>query len=270
MNTAVTTATQNKPTLKSMLDNESVKNRFTEVLGAKAPGFISSIISATSTNKMLQECEPSSIIGAAAIAATLDLPINSSLGFAHIVPYNSPDGKKAQFQMGWKGYVQLAMRTGQYKTINVTEVLSSQLKSVDNLTGEYVFDWTKNDGEVVGYAAYFKTVNGFEKTVYWSVAKIQAHGKKYSKSYANQYGQWQLNFPSMAMKTLVKHLLSTWGILSIDIQKAVSVDQGVAKNETGEVITFEDSTATVVNEENPQLSNSEPSTPASTLPEDKL
>lgn len=245
-----TVATQQQATgLKAMLGNENIKKRFEEVLGSKAPAFISSIISATSTNKMLQECDPNSIIGAAAIAATLDLQINPSLGFAHIVPYNTQDGKKAQFQMGWKGYVQLAIRTGQYKTMDVKEVYSSQIISTNKMTGIPDFDFSKEGGEIVGYMAYYELVTGFEKVVYWNVAKIQAHGKKYSKSYSNQYGQWQQNFDGMAKKTLVKHLLSTWGIMSVEMQKAVVMDQTVAKDTTGETYTYEDSTATDVTDQ---------------------
>lgn len=257
MTTAVST---NQPsTLKGMLGNEAIKKRFEEVLGAKAPGFISSIISATSLNKMLAECDPSSIVGAAAIAATLDLPINSSLGFAHIVPYNTQDGKKAQFQMGWKGYIQLAIRTGQYRTIDVKEIYSSQIISTNKKTGLPDFDFSKEGGEVVGYMAYYELMTGFEKVVYWNIAKIQSHGKKYSKSYENKFGQWQTNFDGMAKKTIVKHLLSTWGILSIDMQRAITTDQAVAKDATGDHITYEDSTATEV-EDTKEIETSEATT----------
>lgn len=241
--TAVATNGQ-QVTVKSILGKDDVKKRFEEVLGGKAAGFISSIISATSANKMLSECDPSSIVGAAAIAATLDLPINSSLGFAHIVPYNSSEGKKAQFQMGWKGYVQLAIRTGQYKEMDVKEVRSSQIVSINKMTGIPDFDFSKDEGEIVGYMAYYKLVTGFEKVVYWNVAKISAHGKKYSKSYDNKFGQWQTNFEGMAKKTIVKHLLSTWGILSIEMQKAIQTDQAVASDTSGEKITYEDAVHT--------------------------
>ncbi len=248
MNTPATTNGQ-QITVKSILGKDEVKKRFEEVLGGKAAGFISSIISATSANRMLAECEPQSIIGAAAIAATLDLPINSNLGFAHIVPYNSPEGKKAQFQMGWKGYVQLAIRTGLYKDIDVKPVCANHIVSTNKKTGLPEFDFSKEGGEIVGYMAYYELLTGFEKVVYWNIAKIHSHGKKYSKSYENKFSQWQTNFDGMARKTLIKHLLSTWGILSIEMQKAITSDQAVAKDETGEHITYDDSNATVIEDQ---------------------
>lgn len=236
----VTTSTSQKApaSVKSLLANESIKNRFTEILGQKAPGFISSILSIVNNSTHLSAAEPNSVIGAAAIAATLDLPINGNLGFAHIVPYKSNGTTTAQFQMGWKGYVQLALRTGQYLLLNVTEIYAGQLKSYNSVTGEYVWDFNSPalSKEVIGYAAYFKLTTGFEKTVYWNVGKISDHGKKYSASFKKGYGLWVDNFDAMARKTLVKHIISQWGIMSIEMRTAVQMDDAVVReNEQGDL-----------------------------------
>lgn len=230
-------AVKSPPSIKSLLAQEGIQNRFKEILGQKAPGFVSSILNVVNGNTAFKNVDGNSIILSAAVAATLDLPINPNLGFAYIIPYKD----KAQFQMGYKGYIQLAMRTGQYKNINAIEVRAGQLISFDSLREDFKFDFTKTGGEVIGYVAYFKLLNGFEKTVYWNVAQIIEHAKRYSKSYGKQSSPWTTNFPEMAMKTLIKHVLSKYGILSIDMQKAIAVDQGIIKNEEATVVDFPDS-----------------------------
>ena len=213
-------------TLKSMLGNDNVKARFQEILGKKAPGFISSILSVANSNTLLQKADPKTVMNAAVIAATLDLPINPSLGFAYIVPF----GGQAQFQLGYKGFVQLAMRSGQYKTINVREVYEGEIVSENKFTGEYEFG-EKTSNNVVGYMAYFKLVNGFEKFLYMSKDELEAHGKKYSQTYKRGSGLWATDFDSMAKKTCLKQLLSKYGILSIEMQRAQTFDQAVVKND---------------------------------------
>lgn len=237
----MTTTTTNLPestTLKSILDNPAVKSRFADVLKDKSAGFISSILSLAASNTNFSKCDPSSIVGAAAIAATLDLSINPSLGQAWIIPY----GNKAQFQIGYKGLVQLALRSRQYERMNVIEVKAGQLVKFNQLTEECEFDFTKDDGEVVGYAAFFRLTNGFEKVMYWNVARVLAHAKKHSKTYGS--GPWQTDFPGMAMKTLLKMILNKWGILSIEMQKAVEVDQAVIHDHAGETFAYEDAVHT--------------------------
>jgi recombination protein RecT len=213
-------------TLKSMLGNENVKARFHEILGKKAPGFISSILSVANSNTLLQKAEPKTVMNSAVIAATLDLPINPNLGFAYIVPF----GGQAQFQLGYKGFVQLSMRIGQYKTINVREVYEGEIVSENKFTGEYEFG-EKTSNNVVGYMSYFKLVNGFEKFLYMSKAELEAHGKKYSQTYKRGGGLWASDFDSMAKKTCLKQLLSKYGILSIEMQRAQTFDQAVVKND---------------------------------------
>lgn len=208
-------------TVKGMLARVDVKRRFEEILGRKAPAFISSIISAVQANAQLQQCDPRSIISAAAVAAALDLPITPGLGQAHIVPY----GGAAQFQIGWKGYVQLGQRSGQYQTMNAVAIRDGELVSLDKFNGAMCFDAAaKKSDRVTGYLFYFRLLNGFEKWTYMTVEQCQDHGKKYSKSYNNPKGKWQLDFPSMALKTVVKMGLSKWGPLSTEMQKAMIFD----------------------------------------------
>ena len=214
-------------TFGSLLTSSSIKKRFDEVLGKKSAAFLSSLLTIYNSNGYLKNADPMSVISSAMIAATLDLPINQNLGFAHIVPY----GNKAQFQMGWKGFVQLAERTGLYKTMNVAEVYDGELIENNRFTGEMKFDSEqKKSDEIIGYVAYFRLMNGFEKYLYMTKKQAEAHGKKYSKSYNT--GNWQNNFDAMALKTVIKMLLSKFGILSIEMQKAVEADQATI-NEDG-------------------------------------
>jgi recombination protein RecT len=214
--------------LRSVLNSPAVKSRFEEMLGKRAPSFLSSVISAVSTNKSLSECAPNSVVSSAAVAASLDLPINPSLGFAHIVPYKGV----AQFQMGWKGFVQLALRSGQYHKVNVTPVKEGQIKKQNSFTGDMEFQEEAISPKVVGYLLYFRLINGYEKYFYMTEAQCMAHGKKYSASFKKGYGLWVDNFEAMALKTVVKLGLSKYGILSVEMQKAIEVDQSVI-NEDG-------------------------------------
>lgn len=238
------------PQLKAMLAGESVKQRFKEILGQKAPGFISSILSVTNSNALLQKAEPTSIMNAAVIAATLDLPINGSLGFAYIVPYSG----QAQFQIGYKGLVQLAMRSGQYKTINVSEVYEGEIKSVNRFTGEYEFG-DKTSDKVVGYMAYFKLINGFEKYFYMTREEAERHGKKYSQTFKRGTGLWSTEFDTMSKKTVLKMLLSKFGILSIEMQRGIQFDQSVVH---GDINNIEEATAEYVDNEPAQIEPAKP------------
>lgn len=229
---AVVTQQKAPMALKTMLGAQQVKDRFSEILGKKAPGFISSILSAANNNALLQKAEPQSVLNAAVIAATLDLPINNSLGMAYIVPFN--DNKNhtclAQFQLGYKGIVQLAIRSGQYHKINVTEVYEGEIKSENKFTGEYEFG-EKTSDKVVGYMAYFRLTSGFEKYLYMSKEQCEAHGKKYSQTYKRGFGLWKDAFDEMSKKTVLKQLLSKFGVMSIDIQRAQIFDQSVVKSD---------------------------------------
>jgi len=221
--------------VKKLLETNAIQAKFTDMLGGKrAAQFMSSISTAVSQNPMLQKCEPMSVISSAATAASMDLPINPSLGYAHIVPY----GSKAQFQIGWKGFVQMAQRTGQYQTINTTPVYDGQLVEQNPFTGEMKFQIEKTSETVIGYLLYFRLINGFEKYFYMTKEECEKHGKRYSKMYQRGKGQWAEDFDSMALKTVVKMGLSKFGILSTEMQRAVEVDQGVI-DENGQPV-YED------------------------------
>lgn len=219
----------------TLLNSPAIKKRFDEVLGQKSAGFMSSIISAVSSNKYLLECDPMSVISSAAVAASMDLPINQNLGFAHIVPYKGV----AQFQIGWKGLVQLAMRTGQYKTINAVKIMEGQIKKHDIFTGEMEFQEQATSDKVIGYLLYFKLLNGFEKYHYMTADECKKHANRYSAAFKSGYGPWKDDFDAMALKTVVKMGLSKYGILSIQMEKAITVDQAEV-NEAGEVVGYPD------------------------------
>lgn len=211
-------AHQQGATMKGLLKSPKVLKRFEEVLGKRATQFTASILSLYNSEDTLQKAEPMSIISAAMVAATLDLPVDKNLGYAWIVPY----GGKAQFQLGYKGYIQLALRTGQYKYINCIPVHEGELQKWNPLTEEIEIDFEKRESEdVIGYAAYFELLNGFRKTVYWTKAQVEKHKKKFSKS---NFG-WGKDWDAMALKTVLKSMLSKWGILSVEMQKAVIEDE---------------------------------------------
>jgi recombination protein RecT len=234
-------------TINGLLAQENIKKRFEEILGDNAASFISSVISATKANPMLANCEPNSVISSAVIAATLNLPIQNNLGFAAIVPYNSQSGPVAQFQMMYKGFIQLAWRTGQYKTINAAPIYAGELVNFNRITGEVVIDETKKTSdEIIGYCAFFKLMNGAEKYFFMNVGQVREHGEKYSKSFKNKNSRWQLDFPSMALKTVLKMLLSKYGILSVEMQKSLTYDESVVKDIKGDHFEYVDSTVEIV------------------------
>ncbi len=218
---------------KNFLLTQAVEDKFQKILGDKSNAFTSTLLSVVNSNYQLAQCDHNSIFMSAALSATLDLPINPNLGFAYIVPYRNKDGKQvAQLQVGYKGFIQLAHRTGAYKRINVMPIYKGQIKQFNPLEEIYEFDFSleKTSTEVIGYAAFFELNNGFKKTIYWNVGKIIAHASKYSKSYSNVSGIWKSNFDDMAQKTLIKHMLSKYGILSVDVVKAIEADQTEVKN----------------------------------------
>ena len=228
------TAAKEAKTLKGMLESPAYKKKFEEMLGKKAAGFMSSIIAVTSNNKLLAKADPATVIGAAAQAAMLDLPINQSLGFAYIVPYKGV----AQFKLGYKGYIQLAQRSGQYIDIGAKTVYEGELEYENRLLDKFRFGERTGD-KVIGYLAYFRLTNGFEKMLFMELDKMIAHAKKYSKNYSGGTDKWGLTeFDVMAEKTVLKHLLSKYGPLSIEsvqMSQAISNDGGViSMNKDGE------------------------------------
>jgi recombinase, phage recT family len=223
------TAAKEAKTLKGMLEMPAYKNKFNEMLGKKAAGFISSIIAVTNNNKYLAKANPATVIGAAAQAAMLDLPINQSLGFAYIVPY----GNEAQFQLGYKGYIQLAQRSGQYVDIGAKTVYEGELEYENRLLDKFKFGERTGD-KVIGYLAYFRLTNGFEKMLFMELDEMIAHAKKYSKNYKGGTDKWGLtDFNTMAEKTVLKRLLSKYGPLSIE-----SIQMSQALSNDGSVISM--------------------------------
>lgn len=211
---------------KNLFGRDAVKRKFEEMLDKKAQGFISSVLQVVAGNTLLGKADPMTILNAAITAASLDLPINQSLGRAWIVPY----GGRAQFQIGYKGFVELAQRTGQYKSINAIAVHANQFEYFNSLTEELKGDFSQDgNGDIIGYAAYFELLNGFSKTVFWSKDKVTQHAKRFSKSFGS--GPWKTDFDAMAKKTVLKYALNTWGILSIEMQTAVLADQSVQVNQ---------------------------------------
>lgn len=220
------TAQKEAKTVKGMLETPAFKKKFEEMLGKKAAGFISSIIAVTNSSNYLMKADPATVIGAAAQAAMLDLPINQSLGFAYIVPYKGA----AQFQLGYKGYIQLAQRSGQYIDIGAKTVYEGELEYENRLLDKFRFGERTSD-KVIGYLAYFRLTNGFEKMLYMTIDEAQAHAKKYSQSYKGGTDKWGLaDFNVMAEKTVLKRLLSKYGPLSIEsiqMSQALANDGGV-------------------------------------------
>lgn len=201
--------------VKALLNSPTMKKRFEEIMDKRAPQYMSSILNLVNSDQNLQKCDPMSVISACMVAATLDLPVDKNLGYAWIVPYKN----RATFQMGYKGYIQLALRTAKYKAINVIEVHEGELVNWNPLTEELEIDFEqKKSDAVIGYAGYFELINGFRKTVYWSKDEIEKHRKKFSKS---DFG-WKNDYDAMAKKTVIRNMLSKWGILSIEMQKAYS------------------------------------------------
>ena len=227
-------------TTKGFFEQKQVQSKFADMLGKRSTQFITSVMQVTTSNELLAKATPQSIYGAAVTAAILDLPIQNNLGFAYIVPYNDRQSGQcvAQFQLGYKGLIQLALRSGQFKNISVTEIYEGQIVSENPLTG-YVFDFSKKTSEnIIGYAAYFSLLNGFEKTEYMSKDKIDAHGKRFSQTYKKGFGVWKDDFDSMAKKTVLKLTLSKYAPLSVEMQKAITFDQAVTNDV--EIVEFVD------------------------------
>lgn len=235
---------------KSVINAPSVQTQFNNALGEHKDAFVASLIDLFTGDKSLQTCKPQMVIAEALRAATLRLPLNKALGFAYIVVYNNsvknPDGTWTKvptptFIPGYKGYIQLAMRTGQYRTINADYVYEGELRKVNKLSGEIAFDGEKKSDKIVGYFCYFELLNGFSKTLYVSVEDMAAYAKRYSPSIGknttieqliskandgivSKKVGWEGNFNDMALKTTIRRLLSKYGYLSVEMQNALSKD----------------------------------------------
>lgn len=229
--------------LKALLKSDTIKHKFEEVLKDRSQGFTASVLSLVNNDSYLSQSEPMSIITGAMTAATLDLPLDKNLGYAYLVPFKDKNKgyiQVAQFVLGYKGYIQLAQRSGQYKALNVIEVYEGELKSWNKLTEEIEFDPEgKVSDKVIGYVGYFKLVNGFEKTTYWTRDEIESHRIRNNKGKDAKAlsGVWRSDYDAMAKKTVLRNLLSKWGILSIQMQTAQITDESVQEidTNTGEI-----------------------------------
>ena len=238
--------------MKSVINAPSVQEQFQNALGEHKDAFVASLIDLFTGDKQLQTCKPALVIAEALRAATLRLPLNKALGFAYIIVFNNSvknaDGSWSKvptptFVPGYKGYIQLAMRTGQYRTINADFVYEGEMRKVSKLTGEIALDGEKKSDKIIGYFCYFELLNGFNKTLFVSVEDMAAYALRYSPPFkgskkpsaealiklaqANQPSSkvgWEGNFNDMALKTVIRRLLSKYGYLSVEMQNALSKD----------------------------------------------
>ena len=218
----------------AMLENTRTQEYLTNVLGEKKQTFVSNMVALVSSNKALSECDPSTIMFSCLKATALGLAIDPSLGLAWVLPYrdNKNNTTVATFQLGAKAYTQLALRTAQYKKINVRDVREGEIVGEDFVSGEMQFKKLEKDREkapVVGYVAMFELINGFSKQLYMSIEEIDAHAKRFSQTYRKGYGLWvdKDMRPKMAEKTVLKLLLSKWGVLSVEMEQAIKSDSAV-------------------------------------------
>lgn len=252
----------NQPKFSVFMSQENIKNLVQQAVGQNAQSFTTAIISAVSNNPDLQKCSQVTILSAALQGEALKLSPSPQLGQYYMVPFNKKDKQgniisvSAQFILGAKGYKQLAMRSGQYRDIDVLEIKEGEYKGRDKATGKQLFEFIEDDDvreekPTIGYMAYFELLNGFRKTVYWTKNKMIKHADTYSQAFsADKYDDyingkvpqkelykyssfWYKNFTEMAFKTLLRYLLSQWGVMSIEMQKAIDLDNAVI-NENGE------------------------------------
>ena len=237
-------------TTRQFFESDAIKSHVQNLLGEKSKSFITSVLNIVANSNMLQNCEPASIYQSALVATTLDLPLNQNLGYAYIIPY----GNKAQFQIGYKGFIQLAQRSGQFLRINSAPIHEGQIVSNNPLTG-YEFNFDVKGGPLVGYVAYFKLLNGYEATLYMTNEELLAHGKKFSKTFAKGAGLWKTDFESMARKTVLKLLLQRFAPMSIEMQRAEIADQSVIKDAETLDIDYMDNMPTNSQETSQQAEN---------------
>lgn len=215
-------------TIAKMVTDDGFIKQAEKTLGKGTQQFLSSVISLTNADPKIRDLDPIKLYNTCLMAAALKLPFNSNLGQAYIIPYKG----EPQLQIGWKGFVQLAQRSGLFKTINVSDVREGEITEQDRLSGEITFSWIQDDAErsrkkVVGYVAYFKLLNGFEKSLYMTVGELEAHAGKYSQTFKRKFGVWVDNFDAMASKTVIKLLLNKFAPLSLDsdLARAIEIDQ---------------------------------------------
>lgn len=244
---------QSKPKFSVAIQTDAYKKLINNTLGdpKRANKFIASISSAVATNPQLQKCDAGSILSGALLGEALNLSPSPQLGQFFLVPYDKKQKingewvvveSNAQFQLGYKGYIQLAIRSGQYKDIDVIEVREGEYLGRDKTTGKHQFEFIEDEVErenkpIIGYMAYFEYLNGFYKNIYWSKEKMKKHALEYSQAYASDvrngttYSYWSKDFNGMAFKTMIRQLISKWGVMSIEMQEAITKDMTVVKED---------------------------------------
>lgn len=224
------------------ITSDDTQKYLQQVLGERKGSFVNNLTALVANNANLQRCEPYTVMFAAMKATALDLPLDGSLSFAHVIPYNNKKKgiTEAQFQIGWRGLKQLALRTGQYKAINTTDVREGELVRRNRLTGEMEFSFIEDDKKrletpVIGYVSYFRLHNGYESTFYMSKEEVEKHAKRYSETYRSkedwvvQSSRWTTDFDAMAMKTVTKLNLSKNGVMSVEMRDAIKADQSIIR-----------------------------------------
>lgn len=222
----MTTNELSKTPVKTLVTSPNLKKKFEDVLGDKAPQFISSLVNVVNSTQSLQSVDQMSVIQTAMVAASLDLPIDKNLGYMWLVPYKH----QATPQIGYKGYIQLAQRSGQYKRMNAIVVYEGEFGGWNPLTEELIYTpENKSSDKVVGYLGHFELLNGFEKTVFWTREEVDKHRQRFSKMSggSNPSGVWKSDFNAMALKTVLRNMLTKWGPMSVYMQTAISKDEQV-------------------------------------------
>lgn len=231
-------------TLRELFNNPIIKTKIEQLVGKNSATFATSVMQIANSNTMLRTADPTSIFNAACMAATLNLPLQNGLGFAYIVPFKNNKERKveAQFQIGYKGFIQLAQRSGQFKRLVALPVYKNKLLKKDFING-FEFDWEQEpekDENPIGYYAYFKLVNDFSAELYMSHDDIVKHAQRYSQTFKKGFGVWHDNFEAMALKTVMKLLLSKQAPLSVEMQQAVLADQAVVKDVENQEFNYGD------------------------------
>lgn len=243
--------------IKQYIEQPKVRERIEQLLQNRASQFIITLSSMVNTNEKLQECEPASLFTAALTIVALDLPVNNNLGFAWIIPYKDRKSGKtyAQAQLGYKAFIQLAMRSDKFKTLNVSDVRQGEYKGLDRLSGELSLEWVddteaRNKLPVIGYVAYMKLKNGFEKSYWMTAQEARSHGQKYSANFKKyNSGMWADEFDAMAKKTVIKLMLSKYAPMSTDMAKAQEVDQAVLLDDKTKYLDNQKESAQDISEE---------------------
>lgn len=240
-NNQLTVVNDNIKAMKGLVRSDSMKKRMEDVLGKEAGTFLASALDLYTSDTNLSRCDANRVMAECMKAAALKLPISKSLGFCYIIPY----GDIPQFQLGYKGYIQLAQRTGQYRYINADMVYEGEVVTYNRITGMMEIGGAATSNKPIGYFAYFQLLNGFEKAIYWTREKVEAHAKQFSKAWKQANSPWHQHFDAMALKTVIKQLISKYGIMSVEFANAVSgddyddrVEAEVAANANGDPVVI--------------------------------